>query len=203
MHARIWYYLLMFGISVTDRCHMILAQYISPGDTVIDCTCGNGGDTLFLAKATGSSGKVLAFDVQEQAINNTRTLLKGHGLESNVILIHDSHDDLKNNFDRLSKQTDLKKPSVIMFNLGYLPGADHEKVTETKSTISAVKQSLGLLADGGILSVITYPGHDEGACEDAELSQLFSELSPASSEVLVIDQHNRAKAPKMYLVKNR
>ena len=44
----------MFDISVTDRCHKILAKYISEGDTVIDCTAGGGADTLFLAKSVGT-----------------------------------------------------------------------------------------------------------------------------------------------------
>ena len=61
----------MFDISVTDRCHKILAKYISEGDTVIDCTAGGGSDTLFLAKCVGSDGRVLAFDVQEAALNAT------------------------------------------------------------------------------------------------------------------------------------
>lgn len=39
-----------------------------PGDTVVDATCGNGHDTLCLARAVGPSGTVFAFDVQVRGV---------------------------------------------------------------------------------------------------------------------------------------
>ena len=49
-----------------------------PGDTVIDATCGNGHDTLELVNmvcADNAPGYVYAFDVQEDALENTSYLL--------------------------------------------------------------------------------------------------------------------------------
>ena len=34
---------------ITDIAHLFLEKHIKPGDIVIDATCGNGHDTLFLA----------------------------------------------------------------------------------------------------------------------------------------------------------
>ena len=47
-------------------CHLILAETISKGDIVIDATCGNGHDTLFLAQCALdiNSGFLYGFDIQ-------------------------------------------------------------------------------------------------------------------------------------------
>ena len=43
---------------------MLLEDLVSPGDTVVDATCGNGNDTLILATLVGSEGRVIAIDTQ-------------------------------------------------------------------------------------------------------------------------------------------
>lgn len=35
----------------------------APGDTVVDATCGNGNDTLYLAEKVTETGHVYAFDI--------------------------------------------------------------------------------------------------------------------------------------------
>src|SRR5690625_5213196 len=70
--------------------HHLLEKSISTGETVIDATCGNGNDTLFLSNIVGNEGRVFAFDIQKQAIENTRQLMINRGSD-NVSLIHDSH----------------------------------------------------------------------------------------------------------------
>ena len=39
-------------------------EFVQKGDTVVDATAGNGGDTVWLAKAVGPHGKIYAFDKQ-------------------------------------------------------------------------------------------------------------------------------------------
>jgi ubiquinone/menaquinone biosynthesis C-methylase UbiE len=58
--------------------HELLKEVINPGDTVVDATMGNGNDTLFLAELVGEDGYVHAFDVQEQALENTSKKIKEH-----------------------------------------------------------------------------------------------------------------------------
>ena len=55
--------------------HELIRPFIREGDLVIDATCGNGHDTLFLAECVGASGKVLAFDVQEIAVASSKVCL--------------------------------------------------------------------------------------------------------------------------------
>ena len=50
--------------------HFIL-EHLGEGDVAVDFTMGNGGDTLFLSKTVGESGRVYAFDIQEEALNST------------------------------------------------------------------------------------------------------------------------------------
>ena len=40
-------------VKTTSLAMHIVGDYISPGDTVVDCTMGNGYDTLSLAEAAG------------------------------------------------------------------------------------------------------------------------------------------------------
>ena len=48
--------------------HLLMEDRLQPGDAVIDATCGNGHDTLFLSRLVGHEGHVWAFDVQEAAV---------------------------------------------------------------------------------------------------------------------------------------
>ena len=47
---------------------------IDKNSVVIDATCGNGKDTLFLVKSAAK--KVYSFDIQKIAIEKTKDLLK-------------------------------------------------------------------------------------------------------------------------------
>ena len=69
---------------ITDISHLLLSKHIKVGDIVIDATCGNGYDTLFLANQVGNTGIVHAYDIQEQAIINTKNLTK----DFNNIIFH-------------------------------------------------------------------------------------------------------------------
>ena len=60
--------------------HAYARRLIRPGDTVVDATCGNGGDTEFLAGLVGSEGLVIGFDIQPEAIARTRERLARAGL---------------------------------------------------------------------------------------------------------------------------
>ena len=70
-----------------EMAHQFLNEVITKEDVVVDATMGNGHDTAFLAKR---AGQVYAFDIQEQALVNTREKLDQLGLH-NVQLILDGH----------------------------------------------------------------------------------------------------------------
>jgi ubiquinone/menaquinone biosynthesis C-methylase UbiE len=142
----------------TTLAQEILRPLIAPGDVVIDATAGNGHDTLFLAEAVGPDGRVLAFDVQEAALDASRVLLTEAELAGRVAFHQESHAGMESHAAAGSV-------AVVMFNLGYLPGQDHALTTEAAETLSALEAAGRLLKAGGVLSVICYPGHPAGAVE--------------------------------------
>ena len=147
--------------SLTQQAQERITSHLLAGDIVVDATCGNGFDTVFLAEQVGPSGHVFAFDIQALAIKNTLQLLKEQSLEQQVTVTLKSHDTMK----QVVPVKFHKKISTVMFNLGYLPGSDKSCITTTDSTISALKQSLFLLKDDGCLSIMLYPGHEGGQDE--------------------------------------
>jgi ubiquinone/menaquinone biosynthesis C-methylase UbiE len=64
----------------------ILKPYIKEGMTVLDIGCGVGFFTIEIAKMTGSSGKVIAADLQEGMLQILRNKIKGTPLEQIVVL---------------------------------------------------------------------------------------------------------------------
>ena len=66
--------------------HFIL-QHLGEGEVAVDFTMGNGNDTLFLSKTVGETGRVYAFDIQEDALTSTRAHLSLNGAPENYELI--------------------------------------------------------------------------------------------------------------------
>ncbi len=64
-----------------------------PGSFFLDCTLGGAGYTIALAKAVGSTGRVLAIDLDATAIKNATQKLKANNLD-NVILVQDNFKNL-------------------------------------------------------------------------------------------------------------
>ena len=96
---------------------MILSTNLENG-LFIDATAGNGHDTLFLAQHIEKGSKILAFDIQESAILQTRQLLQNNDLAPKVTCILDSHANISNYLE----QDEYVR--LAIFNLGYLPGSD-------------------------------------------------------------------------------
>lgn len=132
---------------------------------LVDFTMGNGYDTLYLSSLV-PEGKVYAFDIQKDAIVNTKKRLSDAGVE-NAVLIHDSHANAKNYIEG--------EIDAGMFNLGYLPGGDKSIHTMHESTLSAVRDAISMLKKGGVLVISVYPGHDEGKREGEMLLEALKD----------------------------
>ena len=59
--------------------HDFLRRTVKPGALCIDATAGRGRDTALLCELAGEGGRVLAFDVQEDAVRQTNELLAREG----------------------------------------------------------------------------------------------------------------------------
>lgn len=60
------------GARTTSAAHAAWDALVRPGDFAVDATAGNGHDTLKLARLVGSSGSVLALDLNPLALASTR-----------------------------------------------------------------------------------------------------------------------------------
>ena len=146
----------------THLAQIILRDSIHEGDTVIDATAGNGHDTVFLAGCVGPGGRVLAFDIQAQAIASARTHVAAAGFGARVEFHPCCH-------ARMGEHAAPGSIAAVMFNLGYLPGDDHEFTTQTPETLAALAVAAALLKPGGVISIVCYPGHPAGAAEAARV----------------------------------
>lgn len=174
-------------------CHLFLRERVKPGDRVVDATCGNGNDTLLLARLVGETGRVWAFDLQEEALAATRTLLAGAGVEGRVELVAAGH-------ERLAEVVGEPLAAVV-FNLGYLPGGDKEFVTRPATTVAALAVALELLRPGGLLLVVIYTGHPGAAAEEEAVLSRVSALDPRTYNVWTSRQANRPPtAPYLVVV---
>ena len=173
---------------ITQWCARFIREQVQPGDLCIDATMGNGNDTLLLSTLAGPEGKVLAFDIQEMALANTRNRLEEAFAPSNYTLLLDSHSNM-------SQYAEENSVSCIVFNFGYLPGGDHGKATTSSSSISAMEQGLKLLKKDGLMSLCIYSGGDSGFEErDAILSWLQT-LDSRKYLVIKSDYFNRPNNP--------
>ena len=147
-----------------------IRQHLSEGEVAVDFTMGNGHDTLFLSKTVGETGRVYAFDIQDEALISTGAHLKENGAPENYTLICASHHRVKEF---------VKEPiKAGMFNLGYLPRSGRKTVTTMReTTMPAVEAALELLLPDGALIVAVYPGHLEGELEGEMLREYFKTLS--------------------------
>lgn len=154
----------------------VLEKAIAPGDTVIDATMGNGHDTLTLCSLVGENGHVIAFDVQPQAVENTRKRLEEAGMLQRAALYCRGHEQMA--------QVVSGPVDAIVFNLGWLPGGDKTVTTRWETTKTAVEAALGLLRPLGVLIICVYPGHAEGDRERQALVSLLAQLPPQRYNVL-------------------
>ena len=138
----------------------------------VDCTAGNGHDTLFLAERCGPSGHVWAFDVQQTALDTTEKRLHDAGLAERVTLIPYGHEELESYLPA----TAAGNIQAAVFNLGFLPGSDQKTVTQARTTLIALNMLAILLAPRGVLCVHCYTGHPGGKDEGEAVAAWFAAL---------------------------
>jgi ubiquinone/menaquinone biosynthesis C-methylase UbiE len=177
------------------RAHREIAAVLRPGEIAVDATAGNGHDTLFLAKIVAERGRVVAFDVQPEAIASTQQRIETAGFQ-NVSLHLASH-------STLAEHLQPDSVGAVVFNLGYLPGGDHSLITTAATTLSALRSATGVLRSGGLLTVVCYPGHPGGDGESAAVVAWADELT--ADFAVEIDRPDAAPptAPFLILVHRR
>lgn len=165
------------------------------GARAVDATMGNGKDTLWLCRQVGPEGHVYAFDVQPEAVARTRALLEAEGVTERATLFCRGHEHMA---ELVPEPVD-----AVMFNLGWLPGAEHGVTTRVETTLKAVDAALSILAPEGLLTVCVYPGHAEGARELAALTQWAAGLDPKRYDALAKRYMNQPNDPPQLIAVKR
>lgn len=178
----------MKNYQITNWVHRFLEDHVQSGDICIDATMGNGNDTAFLSRLAGESGKVIAFDIQQMALDNTNEKLIKEECPENYDLILESHEKM----DKYAKQGTV---SCITFNLGYLPGGDHTQATKSESSIRAIETGLNLLKKKGLMTVCIYSGGDSGFEERDAVLEYLKGLDSKKYLVIISEYANRPNNP--------
>lgn len=180
----------IMNYQITQWCAHFISEHVKEGDLCIDATMGNGNDTLLLSRLCGEKGHVLAFDIQEIALANTRERLEKENAPHNYELFLDSHVNM-------GKYAEPVSVSCIVFNFGYLPKGDHTLATRAESSIQALTVSLSLLKKGGILMLCIYSGGDSGFEERDALLEWLKVLDSRKFLVIKTEYYNRPNHPPM------
>lgn len=177
----------MKSYQITEFCHRFIKDHVAPGDVCVDATAGNGNDTLFLCRLVGESGKVYAFDIQQEALLRTGERLKQEKLQAELVL--DGHENME------AYVEEKGEVACMVFNFGYLPGGDHTIATGARTSVQAIKAGLKLLRKGGLMSLCIYSGGDTGFDERDAILNFLRELDPKQYLVIESIYYNRPHHP--------
>ena len=162
--------------------HAFLEEVVTDEDIVVDATMGNGPDTLFLARL---AKKVYAFDIQEQAIEQTTKRLAEAKLD-NVELFLTGHENVDQYVESIK---------AAIFNLGYLPSADKSVITQPHTTIQALEKLCQRLVIGGRIAIMIYYGHEGGDVERDAVLDFVSQLPQQEFTVALYKTINQINQP--------
>lgn len=173
-------------------------EVVRKGDIVIDATCGNGNDSLYLANLclNPKEGKLYCIDIQEQAIESTKIKLTSN---------FPSQDDYEIKYfcqshAQFPEEIFPGSVSLICYNLGYLPGSNMKTLkTSASSTRLSIRSAIPLLKPAGLLSITSYVGHDGGLEEKEIVEEELKQLSSDDWRVYCHTPLNRPLSPILYL----
>jgi len=168
--------------------HEHFKNHVKTGATVVDATAGKGRDTLLLSKLVGEEGKVYAFDIQKEAIEETEKLLNQHG-RKNTVIIHDSHHKISDY---------ITEADAVIFNFGFLPGGDHSIFSKPETSIKAIDEALSIIKCDGFVSLCIYYGGDTGYEEKDAILSYLKKLDQKKYTVMLQSFYNRKNCPPLF-----
>lgn len=168
--------------------HAFLETHVRPGAFCIDATAGRGNDTAYLCALAGERGRVLAFDIQQEALDSTARLLATRGLTDRAQLILDSHSNL-------AAYAAPETVDCVVFNFGWLPAGSHTIFTRPETSIPALDAAMRLLKPDGVISLCIYYGKESGYTERDALLEYLTTIDSQRYSVLVSQFVNRPHCP--------
>ena len=181
------------SFSALDIISKVIREHVKEGDLCIDATAGRGNDTAMLAELVGPEGHVIAFDIQEDAVASTETLLRERHLDGRTEVHRVSHSEM-------GRYADRGTVSCITFNFGWLPKGDHNIFTKKETSIPAIEAGLELLKEDGIMTLILYYGRETGFEEKDALLKFLPTLDSSKYTVIEMPFVNRSNCPPIPIV---
>ena len=135
---------------VVDKSHELIIN-IKNKNIAIDCTLGNGHDTLFLSSLFK---EVHSLDIQPLALKRSKERLKDTSNTNLYLLDHQKIDELN-----------LKDVDLILYNLGFLPGSDKKITTHYSSTLISLSKALKIINKEGAIIIACYIRQNNGKDE--------------------------------------
>lgn len=126
---------------VVEKAHELINK-LKNKNIAIDCTLGNGHDTLFLSNLFK---EVHSLDIQPLAIRRSKERLKDTSNTYLYLLDHKEIDSLN-----------IKNIDLILYNLGFLPGSDKKIITESTSTLISLEKAYSLINEEGTIIIASY-----------------------------------------------
>lgn len=160
-----------------------MKNYIDNVKIAVDMTVGNGVDSKNILEILEPK-KLYCFDIQEEALYNSKKLLNKF---SNYELILDNH----RNFDKYVKEN----VDFAIYNLGYLPRGNKNITTNAVDVEKSLKKLLDKLNKSGIIFITFYIGHLCGQIESLEISKFLKNLDQKKFTVLKFLFENQRNNP--------
>jgi len=158
----------------------------------VDATCGNGGDTVFLASKIGPAGMVLGIDIQEEAINRTAEALGKNGLRARLIRGDHAH------LEEILKEEGASSVDAAILNLGFLPRGDHRITTKPESTCEAISALIRRASECFRLAVVAYRGHPGGSKETEMVLNHLSSHRSSGFLIQTFESRNLSAGPVLF-----
>ena len=171
--------------NINTVAHRWLKEHLDSKSVCIDATCGNGNDTLFLAERCL---KVYAFDIQHQAIENTK---KRCAHLNNITYFEMSH--------AFMEEAVHEPVDCVVFNFGYLPKADSSIITQKESSLPALDASMKLLKPNGFLVLCCYGGHEGG---QEETDAVFDWIKTQNIVEIMTYRQDRPQSPILKIIQD-
>ncbi len=183
--------------SLIKLAHSLISAKVKPGDIVVDATVGNGHDTVFLLDLIKPNGHVYGFDIQQIAIDQTSRNLANLSQQDCLTLIRADHTTMRDYIPSAYHG----HVNAVMFNLGYLPGSDKQVKTQSETTLAAIDSACHLIASGGIITILAYPGHEGGEDETEQVNNWCLGLDAKQYQTALFENHpENPIAPKLFSV---
>lgn len=160
---------------------------LRPGQNAIDATLGGGGYTLALAESVGTKGRVLAIDLDKDAIEAFESRIKNQESSKKVKVVHGNFSDIES----IAKENSFAPVNAIVADIGL----SSYELDEAGRGISFQKDEpldMRFNAESGITAREILAEYSE-----ADLTHVFKEFGEERYAAAIARNivRNRAKTP--------